>query len=313
MTEFSDRSRVANLIIAGVNKAGSTSLFHYLSSHPQVCGSRDKETCYFLPLLYNGEVAPVSEYEAQFSHCSGNVTYRMEATPAYFYGGRNMASHISASLGDVRIMIILKDPVERLVSFYQRKKTTFQLPSGMTLKDYVNQCLAISGDEILSEENKLFTGIYFGEYHHHLPAWFDVYGSRLKLLFFDDLKKDSRRFMSDISSWLGIDERFYDTYSFDVMNKSHDYKNGILHRAAVAANNAGKRFWRSNPGIKKALMGIYYKLNGTPVQKPGADDETITFLRNYYKPHNEKLRFILEQNGITTLPSWLNAKSPVTA
>ena len=35
------------LLIAGVNKAGTTSVFQYLSSHPDVCGSAVKETKFF--------------------------------------------------------------------------------------------------------------------------------------------------------------------------------------------------------------------------------------------------------------------------
>jgi hypothetical protein len=66
MTPTQPEKKLANLIIAGINKAGSTSLFHYLSAHPDVSGSIDKETCYFLPLLYSESLAPIAEYEAQF-------------------------------------------------------------------------------------------------------------------------------------------------------------------------------------------------------------------------------------------------------
>ena len=38
---------VANAIIAGVTKAGTTSLFQYLHAHPDVCPSSTKETLFF--------------------------------------------------------------------------------------------------------------------------------------------------------------------------------------------------------------------------------------------------------------------------
>ena len=117
--------------------------------------------------------------------------------------------------------------------------------------------------------------------------------------------------MKDLGDWLQIDSEFYNDYAFDVMNKSHDYKNGLLHRVAVAANNAGKRVWRSNPVLKKSVLGLYYKFNGTPIEKPQKDDETITFLKNYYLEHNHQLQQILEKRGITSLPEWL--QQPVTA
>ena len=305
MNSFSDPSRLANLIIAGVNKAGSTSLFHYLSAHPDICGSLDKETCYFLPLLYGQSRGPISEYQQQFDHCSSRSAYRMEATPAYFYGGSRMANEIDQTLNNTRVIIILKDPVDRLLSFYHRKKTTFQLPRELTLREYVNKCIDIDDEEILNEENKLFTGIWFGLYHKHIESWMDVFGDRLKIVFFDDLKKDTPSFMKDISEWLGVDPEFYSHYTFDVMNQSHDYKNGLLHRVAVAANLAGKRVWRNNPALKKSVMSLYYKFNGSPVEKPHPDDETIQFLRNYFLEPNHQLQLILEKRGFTSLPKWL--------
>src|SRR5688572_28049600 len=130
------QKKLANLIIAGVNKAGSTSLFHYLSAHPAICGSRDKETCYFLPVLYNEPLAPISRYESQFSGC-GPSRYRLEATPGYITGGKRMVETISETLGSVKIIIILKEPVDRLVSFFKRKKATLKLPLDMTLGDFI--------------------------------------------------------------------------------------------------------------------------------------------------------------------------------
>lgn len=310
MNSFSDQSRLANLIIAGVNKAGSTSLFHYLSAHPDICGSLDKETCYFLPLLYRQPRGPLSNYSNQFAACSGREKYRLEATPAYFYGGQTIANEIDQTLPGCRVIIILKDPVDRLLSFYHRKKTTFQLPRDLTLREYVNKCIDIDDDEILNEENKLFTGVWFGIYHRHIESWMNIFGDRLKIVFFDDLKKDARGFMQDLSEWIQIDSGFYNDYAFDVMNKSHDYKSGILHRMAVAANNAGKRVWRTNPALKKSVMSLYYKFNGTPLAKPQPDDETITFLKNYYLEHNYQLQQILNKRGITSLPEWL--QQPVT-
>lgn len=156
--ESTKNSNLANLIIAGVNKAGSTSLFHYLSVHPEICGSKDKETCYFLPLLYNQSIAPIEEYKKQFEHCEGKK-YRLEATPAYIFGGEKIARTIYNTLGDVKIIIILKDPVDRMVSFYQRKKATFQLPQELNFSEYVKLCLSKTTEELELRENQLYRNI----------------------------------------------------------------------------------------------------------------------------------------------------------
>ena len=47
------QAKRANLIVAGVSKCGSTSLFSYLAAHPDVCGSNVKETQFFMPLKFD--------------------------------------------------------------------------------------------------------------------------------------------------------------------------------------------------------------------------------------------------------------------
>jgi len=295
---------LANLIIAGVNKAGSTSLFHYLSAHPEVCGSKDKETCYFLPVLYNQSIPPISLYEAQFSHCK-NTLYKLEATPGYVTGGEKMAEAIAGTLGSIKIIIILKEPVERLISFYKRKKATLQLPSGMSFSDFVNRCANMSTMELELQENHLYTAMATGKYSGFLEPWLKTFQQDIKIVFFDDLQKDVKQFMIELAGWLKIDSRFYEDFEFDVKNRSMNYKNELLQQMAVNVNRAGQRFWRAYPGFKKNLLSLYYKANGSSFAIDEIDNTTVQFLKNYYEPHNHNLQLLLSRFGINDKPSWL--------
>ncbi|MEW6715877.1 MAG: hypothetical protein AB1345_00005, partial [Chloroflexota bacterium] len=79
------------LIIAGTTRAGTTSLFKYLSDHPDVCAASVKETGFFLdadypnppPTKYRAEDG-LSRYESYFSSCPEKPV-RLEATPGYLY------------------------------------------------------------------------------------------------------------------------------------------------------------------------------------------------------------------------------------
>ena len=297
--------KLANLIIAGVNKAGSTSLFHYLSAHPEICGSRDKETCYFLPVLYNNASAPISEYENQFIHCASQ-RYRLEATPGYVTGGEKMAAVIADTLGSVKIIIILKEPVDRLVSFYKRKKATLQLPPDMSFSDFVTGCRQMNATDLKLQEHHLYTALATGEYATFLEPWMQKFQSDIKIVFFDDLISDTKKFMTDLADWLNIESAFYRDFNFDVKNKSINYKNKSLQQLAVSANRAGQRFWRANPAIKKNLLSLYYKLNGTAFAEDEIDAATLNFLKEYYHPHNQKLQVLLSRYGINeNTPAWL--------
>src|SRR4051794_6897093 len=79
-------SRLANLVVIGVNKAGTTSLFDYLGRHPDIGLSDVKELRYFSPLRYGESLEPLASYAEHFDHCL-QERYAVEATPSYFYGG----------------------------------------------------------------------------------------------------------------------------------------------------------------------------------------------------------------------------------
>src|SRR5688500_8554449 len=65
------RMRLPNLIIAGVPKGGTTSLFRYLAQHPDICAARNKELRYFDAVRYGEPVAPLSSYAEHFGHWTG--------------------------------------------------------------------------------------------------------------------------------------------------------------------------------------------------------------------------------------------------
>lgn len=112
-----------NLLVAGVPKAGTGSLFSYLGQHPDICSSTVKEIGYFTPLRREGGALPsVESYKVHFSHWAGQ-RYAMEATPNYCYGGERLRAGIKDTHGRPRIVISLRDPIDRLWSAYAMQRT----------------------------------------------------------------------------------------------------------------------------------------------------------------------------------------------
>ena len=77
--------RLPNLVIAGVSRAGTTSLFRYLAQHPDVGTSDVKELRYFSAVRHGQPLEPLDMYAAHFKACT--QAFAVEATPGYFYGG----------------------------------------------------------------------------------------------------------------------------------------------------------------------------------------------------------------------------------
>ena len=83
---MAERPPRTDAIIAGVNKAGTTSLFVSLSTHPDVAPSSIKETRYFLPAATDSRSSRLDVLGRYFAD-AGDRPVHLEATPSYFYGG----------------------------------------------------------------------------------------------------------------------------------------------------------------------------------------------------------------------------------
>ena len=102
-------------IIIGAGKSGTSSLYHYLTSHPHIKPALSKQTNYFDSSLY--DTHDLSWYLTHFPAklAAGHITG--EASPGYLAHPR-VPSLILAAMPDVRIIAILRNPVERAVSSF---------------------------------------------------------------------------------------------------------------------------------------------------------------------------------------------------
>jgi hypothetical protein len=294
-----------NLIIAGVIKGGTTSLFSYLSRHPDICPASVKEPRYFVSLMYDEEMTPLSEYLRYFRHYQGEK-YVMEASPGYFYGGGTVARAIKDTLGAVKIILIFREPVQRLLSFFTYKKSMTELDQNLSLDDYVKACRALPAQEFRVRKNNKYWGVRGGFYIDYLQDWYEVFGDAVKVVFFDHLKASPLLLMRDICTWLEIDAAVYDnTLEWGVENKTVSYKNRKLHRLAIKTNKHSERFLRTHPWLKKSIRNVYYSFNGRQRQED-VYDGTIESLRQIYQQYNNRMAVELSKMGLSKLPEWMD-------
>jgi len=297
-----------NLIIAGVNKAGTTSLFSYLGQHPQIGPSPVKETCHFLPLRYGEPMPGIQAYHELFAHVA-DMPVRMESTPGYFFGGRDLINGLHETLGeDLKIVLVFREPVSRLVSFFNFKKSTLELSEDMSLSDYVQRCRALSMDDLRKRENNPWFGLEGGKYADHLLPWVEAFGDRLKVVFSDDLCADPRGVLRELCVFAGVDSELAGRIELTLENKGTGYRNAGVQRLALSLNRVGEKFWRSHPRIKRTLRRAYYTLNGKAIKADG-DGELIQELQQFYRPYNEAFADQLRGQGYTRLPGWLTPGS----
>lgn len=304
-----------NLIIAGANRCGTTSLYTYLSQHPEICASSIKETNYFVPVLYGNSLPPIETYASYFQDCKQRK-YRMEASPRYFFGGRRLAEEIRRCLGTTRILFLFRQPIERLVSYFKQMKRAQELPPRMTCDDYARRALeelraAIDESDgkplNVYKESIYVRGLAQGFYADYLEEWYCVFPNSIKACFLETLKKDPRQVVRGLCEDLGINPFVYENSEFSQENRSMVDQSEILYAVASFVNQRGESFWRRHTRMKKWARHIYSWLNESHSNSVDLSEERRAHLESVYAPYNKRLLKILAERGYRNLPEWLSS------
>lgn len=115
--------RALDFIVIGTQKGGTTSLWQYLRHHPSIVMPTIKEAPFF---CFGSPPSPSSlaSFMARHFGEAPNGALLGKATTHYMMGFRDVdvdeiASRVADALPDVRLIALLRDPVERAISHYR--------------------------------------------------------------------------------------------------------------------------------------------------------------------------------------------------
>jgi hypothetical protein len=292
-------------VIAGVNKAGTTSLFVSLSEHPDVVASAIKETRYFLPARWGEPLAPASVWDAYFA-AAPDRPVRLEATPSCFYGGAAVARALTHVLEHPRVVLVLREPVARAISFFEYQKVRLRFPPELGIDDYLAEADALGDAVGATPETEKYMAVRGGRYADWLPEWWDVLGrDQLRIVWFEDLVgDDGAAVVRDVATWLGLDAGRLPTAGLRSENRTTAYRHARLQRFALWANDTAERWLRRVPGVKRWLRALYFRVNGRPDVTPSVSDATRADLARRFAEPNARLAVLLDDAGIDR-PGWL--------
>jgi len=293
---------IPKLVIGGAIKSGTTSVFDYLSGHPEVCASAIKEPHV---LLEAQEPAVLLEqYERLFS--AGDkpgATVYYEASTGYINHGMTVIQNINSISPDCKLLFILRNPVERLHSFYQFQISRLNLPESLDFTNYIG----ISAGERTRPADlheKFFEILKHGRYAKYLSVYYDRWPARnIKVGFFDELVEDPANFMKDVCRFIEVDEGYFNDYLFTASNPTISAKNKGIHRFSHKLNQKVKPFLLRHPGLRKGLFDLYQKLNSSEKQANTLSDENRLFLEGYYRQSNIELEQLLGRK----CPGWIHS------
>ena len=193
-----------NLFVIGASKSGSSAVHAYLSPHPDICMSSEKEPCFFVDRAELQQAWPVMarqrcshEWGAYLDLWRGgeNAIYRGEGSVYYSQAPHrsHVPARIAAACPDARIVYSVREPVTRAIGHYWQRFKEFQE--------------TLSLDRAV-RENPLYrdTSDYAAQLRAYLE-YFDM--GQIKIIVAEDLRTKRREVLSDLLQWLGLPEFDY--------------------------------------------------------------------------------------------------------
>jgi len=206
-----------NFFIVGVQKAGTTSLYHYLNQHPQVYMSPRKEPFFFdhemdskgevVRREFGGHRQPprytnIEEYSALFEGVRGEKAIG-EASPLYIYAP-GTAERIERHVPGAKSIALLRNPADRAYSAY-----LYAVRIGVEpLTDFA-QALREEPRRIRNRWHYVFHYRSRGLYYRQLKRYYEVFGrERLGVWLYEDLREDPASVAQSVFRFLEVDDTF---------------------------------------------------------------------------------------------------------
>lgn len=229
--------KLPDFIIIGVQKGGTSSLYYYLSQHPELKLSTRQEIHYYDKNYQNG----IGWYKSFFP-LSSSPKKTGESTPYYIFHP-HVAKRIKKDIPDVKLIVMLRNPVDRAYSHYNMEKRVY--------RDKVatfEEALALEKERTEEDTRKLlddpdhysyahqtYTYLARGRYYNQLVNWFEYFDKEQFLFiksedFFSNPKKELER----AYAFLGISKIFPKNMS--ARNVGGDYSEMSLERRKHLAN-----------------------------------------------------------------------------
>ncbi len=249
------KEKLPNFLIIGVPKAGTTSVYFWLKQHPEVFMSPIKEPHYFSQIGNKDHITKWEDYLKLFE-AAKHEKVRGEASTSYFHFYKTSIPLIKEKLGKhIKLLLILRNPIERAWSHYQ-----YYIKLG---RENNKPHKVFSYNYILHNEPWGIKNPYleFSFYSSALEIWYENFEENLKVMLFEDMKRNPLNFIQEIYDFLNINNSFIP--KFEIRNVSGKPRNKLISKF-LSIEIIQKLIPYIPASIKKPLRNLVLKKEEIP-------------------------------------------------
>lgn len=191
-----------NFLIVGAQKAASSWLKVCLQEHPDVYIYEQGEIHFFNDHFEKG----VAWYESHFDDWSGQKAVG-EKSPIYL-SHPDTPGRIKEVLGDVKLIVSLRHPVNRAYSEYWHILESGRIPANVEFRTFYQQ-----RDQLHNRGNYI---VHLKRYFEHFPR------ENILVLIFEEMKQHPQEAIAECLTFLNVDPQFTPDKLRSKVNKSKD-------------------------------------------------------------------------------------------
>jgi len=287
-----------NFLIIGVPKAGTTSIYHYLKSHPEIYMPETTELRYFNSEEMLSNLSGPGAKSALTKICKNQEEYLSwfdtsademavgECTTNYLYS-KKAIKKIKKELGaNVKLIVILRNPVQRAYShFIYNKNRNLE---NLTFEEAI--LAEVERKEKGWDNGWAYTDL--SRYSEHIKFLYSE-NINFKIYLFEDFQERPKEVISDILKYLEVDDKFTPE-NIDVI-----YNKGGLSRFKLAVQwlrkpNKFRTYIKSLLPIKsiELMRKKREQFISWQAKKPEMDKKTFKYLKKFFEEDVYSLKSI---------------------
>jgi hypothetical protein len=245
-------SPLVDVMLIGAQKSGTTALAQQLATHPQICLSSEKEPAYFNTT--EDWRAGLDRYHALFSPTEGQLCLEASTTYTFLPEFGGTFDRIHAYNPDVKLIYVMRDPVERMLSNYafrRVRRLTSDPPEVALLTDptFVNR----------------------SRYGMQMRPYFERFGDeQIHLMVFEEHVADPAGSLKEIAGFLGIAPHAFGDVDRVVKHASTGSARLSDRGQRLKRHQVAGRAIRAVPGPVRRLAGRRFRttLESKPTVSP---------------------------------------------
>lgn len=277
-----------NFFVVGAQKAGTTSLYVHLKRHPQVFLPSHKELRYFQP--EHRDSVTLDLYRTLYAGAKGYKAIG-EVSP-YYLVDPLVPARIREVAPGARIIIVLRDPVERAYSHYGNYRRSYYDPAE-SFREAVGRYENRSAREWHLSQEYIEDGLYYAQVRRYL----DTFGrDQVLVLLFDDLAENPSELIARVAQHIGVDPDFF--VGRDISEVPNPYRMPKI-RAVLWAERLGLTH-RLPRSLRLAWRPLFYDL-----KKPALDGDSRRRLQQFYDRDITELEALLGRKLPELRKSWI--------